>query len=355
MKALFPLHGLTALPLKMNRKVLFFAAALSLTGCRENVSIRQSPIPSEPVTVKVQSVKMGSAKGITAYVGTVSAEKSATLTSPVPGTLESLQVREGTSVKKGQVLGKISSQAVESSYKAASSRLSQAEDGLRRVQTVYDSGALAEVEYIKIKTQVEEARAAEAAARDARDRCNLKAPFSGVVEHVWPSEGMELSLAQPILSIVDLGSLEAHFSVPENEYHMYAEGTSATVEIPAIGKTLGGRLKAKSLTASALSRSYDCTVSIPAGTEIMPGMVCKVRLSREGGEKAVVPASAVMTDTRGRYVWTATGGTVDKKYVTLGGFSGDGIVISDGLQEGDLVIVEGARKVSTGMKVKTIE
>ena len=47
-------------------------------------------------------------------------------------------------------------------------------------------------------------------------------------------------------------------------------------------------------------------------------------------------------------------GTVEKKHIVAGGYSGRGIIVSEGLSENDLIIIEGARKVSTGMKVKTV-
>ncbi len=339
---------------KMNSRILLALIALiALTaGCKGRVvSLRQAPSPSKPVTVKVKEVHIGDISGNTVYVGSLAASRTATLTAPAPGTLDKLSVREGSKVAKGQSLGKIRSESVESAYKAASSRLAQAEDGLKRAKKVYESGALAEVEYIGIQTKVDEARAAEAAARDARERCSLKTPLSGIVDKVWCVEGEDVSISKPILSIVDLGSIEARFSLPENEYHLYNDGTRASIEIPALQKTLDGRLESKGLVASVLSRSYDCRVSIPKAEGLMPGMVCKVRLKAEDASGTVIPASAVMTDTRGRFVWTATGGVVDKKYITPEGFSGDGIVVSEGLDEGDLVIVSGASKVSTGMKV----
>ena len=322
---------------KMNSRILLALIALTAltAGCKGRVvSLRQAPSPSKPVTVKVKEVHIGDISGNTVYVGSLAASRTATLTAPAPGTLD-----------------KIRSESVESAYKAASSRLAQAEDGLKRAKKVYESGALAEVEYIGIQTKVDEARAAEAAARDAREHCSLKTPLSGIVDKVWCVEGEDVSISKPILSIVDLGSIEARFSLPENEYHLYNDGTRASIEIPALQKTLDGRLESKGLVASVLSRSYDCRVSIPKAEGLMPGMVCKVRLKAEDASGTVIPASAVMTDTRGRFVWTATGGVVDKKYITPEGFSGDGIVVSEGLDEGDLVIVSGASKVSTGMKV----
>ena len=88
---------------------------------------------------------------------------------------------------------------------------------------------------------------------------------------------------------------------------------------------------------------------------LMPGMVCKVYDRTQEGSSIVIPASVVRTDGTGRYVWTVTPeNTVEKRYITAGGFSGKGIVVDSGLEEGDRVITEGTQKVSGGMKVKVI-
>ena len=47
-------------------------------------------------------------------------------------------------------------------------------------------------------------------------------------------------------------------------------------------------------------------------------------------------------------------GRVCRQDVKTGGFAGKGVLISEGLQEGDLVIVRGYQKVSSGMEVQTV-
>ena len=89
---------------------------------------------------------------------------------------------------------------------------------------------------------------------------------------------------------------------------------------------------------------------------LMPGMVVKVRIDSGLGPEVVVPASVVRTDVDGRYVWTVSeDNVVCKTYVVPGGFSGRGIVISEGLSAGDRVITDGVQKVCTGLKVRTVE
>ena len=69
----------------------------------------------------------------------------------------------------------------------------------------------------------------------------------------------------------------------------------------------------------------------------------------------VRPASAVRTHRDGSYVCAVRDGKVRKAYVTIGGFSGEGVIVESGLAAGDKVIVEGGQKVSGGMSVKEME
>ena len=311
-----------------------------------------------PVTVKVMVA--GSATGTgetTGFVGTVSSSRTTMLTSPASGTLTRLSVKEGDRVTKGQVVAVVRSETVESAYKLSKASLDQAEDGWERVQVVHESGAITEVDYIKVKTQLEQARASEKAARAALERCNLKVPFDGVAETVWPVQGVELTIGQSIMRIVDLKALEVHFSLPENEFGSCKEGDKVSVTVPSLGMTLDGTIRNKGVTASPLSRSYDCTVGLSYRPEgLMPGMVCKVRMgSKSASSSIVIPSSAVMTDMEGRYVWAVKDGLVQKEHISVAGYAKDGIIVSEGLQEGDMVIIEGRRKVSTGMRVNTVQ
>ena len=88
----------------------------------------------------------------------------------------------------------------------------------------------------------------------------------------------------------------------------------------------------------------------------MPGMVSRVYMSKNSSASITVPSSSIRTDMTGRYVWIVNDeDRVCKVYVTVDGFSGDGVIVSSGLEQGDRLIVDGISKVSTGMKVNVIE
>ena len=85
-------------------------------------------------------------------------------------------------------------------------------------------------------------------------------------------------------------------------------------------------------------------------------MVCKVRLSEVSDALRIsIPASSIEMDSNGKFVWVVKDGVVGRTYVTVDGYQEQGVVISSGLEPGDKVMVKGAAKVSTGMKVKSVE
>ena len=343
----------------MNKNTAIILAMALAVSCGGHESIlHRKPAADSAVPVHMVTAQLVSAEGSAGFVGTVESTHTAVLRSPATGTLTSINVMEGRPVKSGQVLAVIESEPLQSAYRAAKASLDQAEDAFKRVEVVHGSGAVTEVQYQEVLAKLEQARAAESAARSALEKCTMKAPFDAVVEKIGPSAGMDLVPGEAVMHLTDIKALQVRVAIPETELPAYKEGDAARISIPALEAETSGTLAAKGVSASPLSRSYECSVrlkSIPKG--LMPGMVCKVTLGKDIGKKAIVlPSSAIMTDMNGRYVWTVKAdNTVERKYITVDGYAGGGVCVADGLAEGDRVITEGRSKVSTGMKVKAVE
>ena len=348
--------------------LLFFFVSMLLTSCKHGneqaVSKLEGRISqviatrrnarTEPVQVDVTMVRRAEGGKQVGYVGRVEPARSTLVSMPHGGTLVALRVREGQRVNQGDILAEVKSEPLQAAYDMAVSTRRQAEDGFARVQKVYDSGSITEQKYIEVQTQLEKARSSEQAARSALDECTVRAPFTATVSEVMGHQGTQVTALSPLVRLVDVGRMEITFAVPEGELASLRVGDSAMVVVPAIKKEFPAVLKVKGVVGSALSHSYDCTLGgLPEVDGLMPGMVCKVSLvtgNRDAG--VLVPASAVMNDREGRYVWTADSmGVVEKHRVTVDGFSGHDVVVTEGLMEGDRVIVHGSQKVSSGMKV----
>ncbi len=334
--------------------MLFVAATLSVTGCANRNRVETAP---RVVNVRTQTVTVSEDAAVKLYVGTVRPSKSTVLNCKYPGTLVSLEVSQGQQVGKGDVVAVVESQSVKSALDMANASLEQARDGYDRLKAVYESGTVPEVKMVEIQTQLSQAEASAKIAQQAYDDCTVKAPYSGVVSEVYVDEGVDLAIAEPIVRIVDAAALEITIPIPENEIGNLAVGDKARVTVSALNdNVVECKITKKGISASPLSHSYECTLKPLGKTDgLMPGMVCKVNLSASGEGGIVIPASAVKTGAEGRYVWIVRGGVAERADITVDGFSGDGVVVTSGLSEGDRLITSGAQKVSSGMKVNEVE
>ncbi|MGN0202750.1 MAG: efflux RND transporter periplasmic adaptor subunit [Candidatus Cryptobacteroides sp.] len=337
-----------------------FLCAAACISCDKAEDIKnklRKEYTPEPVCVSVMDVAATHDVSLRTYVGRIEPSKNVVLTAPFPAKVVSVNVRKGRLAKEGEIIAVLKSESVESAYRMSLATLEQARDGYDRMMQVYAEGGVTEVQKMEITTKLRQAEASFAAAEDAVAKCTVRAPYSGIVEDIFIEEGVELGLSAPVARIMNVSSVEIHFPVPENEIKGISVGDTADVTVPAADISLEAKVLTKGVDASPLSHAYDCILLPREGCpDILPGMVCKVRLRSDNGSRIIIPMRSVMTDSNGRYVWCADqDGTIVKKYVTCGGFADNGIIISDGLAEGDRLVVDGHRKVSTGMKVKVKE
>lgn len=329
--------------------LLLGAAAMVLAaGCSQRVR----PVHTDPVRVTVMEVAAKPWSSSTTYVGRIEAAGTTLVGSTVNGRITSFKAEDGKAVREGDILVRIDAQGLTQAHKATQAALRQAQDGCARLERLKGTGAVPEIKFVEAQAQLQQAQAAEAAARKALDGAIVRAPFDGVVGKTFARTGVEVTIAEPLFQIHDVEGLDVKFPVPENEISSIELGQTLEVEVPATGSRFPAAISAKGIVASTLSHTYDCTARV-SRRDVLPGMVCKVRVHREGATEIVVPASAVRTDTDGRYVWTVEDGTVFKVPVKVGGYCDTGIVIATGLSPGDLVVTEGARKISSGMVVIT--
>ncbi|MDE6803764.1 MAG: efflux RND transporter periplasmic adaptor subunit, partial [Muribaculaceae bacterium] len=84
--------------------------------------------------------------------------------------------------------------------------------------------------------------------------------------------------------------------------------------------------------------------------------LCNVSMkTAEEKDALVVPVDAVLLDHNNQsFVWIIRNGKAEKRVITLGEYIADGVVVSNGLSDGDEIIISGQQKVSNGMSVTSI-
>ena len=343
----------------MKTKHILWLIPLLLTACHDDPQQLKEKLlggPAEERVIPVGVLRIDTVGGIVrnTYPGYLEEGQSVEMAFKYGGTLQTLNVTEGSVVRKGQVLARVSSPQMESTQRSAQAAFEQAQDAYNRLKKVYDNGSLPEIRWREMVADLEKAQSALDLANAMLADNVLKAPFDGTIVSLNAEVGENIAPMRPVLRLINTKGMTVKISVPENEIAKVQLGDTAEIVIPALGdKIFFGKIIEKSMTASLLTHSYPVKVLIDQPDEAFaPGMIGKVVLKADINKGIIVPANAVLINQEGKFVWVVEDSRATRRQITISGYSGNGVIVSEGLTMGDMVIVEGYQKVSEGMKVE---
>ena len=350
---------------KKNFIALMIMGSFLFSACGE----RKEP-QRDPIKVKTMMLSSSITDDSQNYSGTIEEMNGTALSMVGGGTLKQLNISEGQMVSKGQLIATVDGYSQSSAVTAsqaqtqqAKNALSQVQDYYKRMKLIHDNGSLPEVRWIEAKTQlkqaesvVQAAKAGENISRKTLTDTHLYAPFSGYISAKMAEVGQNIGPGMPVAILVKIDQVKVKVSVPEDEIAKIQKGQQVWLRVAsANGKVFMGQITEKGVLANPISRSYEVKAMIEnPNHELLPGMVCQVRIRGEhASQSIVVPANIVqLTPDNKTFVWTVKGNKAQKKYITLGENMTDGVKVESGLSLGDKVIIEGQQKISTGMTIK---
>lgn len=340
----------------MNSKLLLgvgISLAL-LSSCKHKEKDEAvSPIRVETLSVSETTVNEGRS-----YSGVLEESSGTTLSFKIPGTISQLNVTEGQRVSKGQLIASLDGSSLRSNYDIAKSTLATAQDTYNRMKVLHDAKALPEMKWVEVVNSLSAAKSACQIAQNALNDTHIYAPFSGVISQKFADVGSTAAPAVPVVKLVEISPMKVSISVAENEIGDFYKGALAEITVESLNnRTFEGTLVEKGVAADPLSRTYNVKFRCdnPDGS-LLPGMLCSVvRKGAEGKKGIVIPVASVLLDNgNDSFVWIVKNGKAEKRIITLGAYTPDGVIVESGLNPGEEVIVSGQQKVSNGMSVESI-
>ncbi len=342
---------------KINLLISLAIVALVIHGCQNKDQKGAESI----VGVKVQSVKEAQDTVHNYYVGVVEESIAIPLSFLTSGTIELVLADEGTHVKKGQLLASLNSENYRNALQLAAAKEKQAKDAYDRLSEVYKNGSLPEVKMVEMETGLEQANAAARIATKNLVDCKLYSPSNGIVGKRSIEPGMNVIPGITVLTIVKIDKVFIRVSIPENEIVSTNVGQQAMIRVPALqDKIFLGLVEQKGVMANPLSHTYDIKIAIQNPEEILrPGMVCNVIITGDPQIKGIpIPQQSVQVDEEGeKYVFTVDSAKNRALRINIEArelSSNGNVIVSKGLHEGDLVVMEGYQKLNINTPVQII-
>lgn len=329
-----------------------------------------------PVPVKTVPAERGELDVRLRAIGTVTPLASVTVRSRVDGELIRLAFNEGDRVRKGALLAEIDPAPYRVGLAQAEGQLQQnqaqlknAETELARYRLLFEQDSIARQQVEAQEALVNQLRGTlksnQAQVDDARLKLGwtrIEAPIEGRVGLRRVDAGNLISSgdSEGIVSIVQTRPIAVMFTVPERDLATVREemARGRSLEVEAWDRD------DRKPIASGVLRTFDNQIDTATGTvrlkaefanaddALFPNQFVNVRLAVRSIQDAVtIPADSVQFGSRGSYVYVINGGKANIRPVALGASDGVKVVVEDGLEGGEQVVLEGLDRLREGSNV----
>ncbi|MBF9236645.1 efflux RND transporter periplasmic adaptor subunit [Hymenobacter sp. BT683] len=289
-----------------------------------------------------------------AATGSVLAEESVVIKSELSGKITSLNIKEGQSVSKGQLLFSINADEAQAAIQKQQYNIKLFRDQERRQRTLLDKEYISAQEYETSNNQLLTAQADLQALRATLDKAYVRAPFSGVLGLTTATVGTYVSPGAEITTLSRVRPVKIDFAVPGRFAANVRVGDVVSVLDETTNKKYDAKVYAIDPQIDPVSRTQPVRARFAnTGNELRPGAFVRVNLKLGESETALqVPTEAVIPEASGYSVYTVKNNKMVPKKVKIGIRSDKVIQITDGLVVGDSVIRTGILQVKPGDAVR---
>lgn len=366
----------------MKRAVAIAALAALVTGCGEQKpsTTPTTPPARDPLAVQtppglLERLTLGrvaeaEVRSIIQVAGRVEADETrvARVGSPVTGRIVELEVLEGQTVKRGQVLATLTStelSAAQLAYLKARSQQVLAESSAARARQLYQADVIGQAELQRRESELLQANAELSGARDQLKVLGMPAlaierlgstrqvdssaqvvsSIAGTVLDRTVTAGQVVQPADKVYVVADLSSVWLVADVPEQSAGHLAVGKRVRAEIPALpGRPIEGALSFVSATVNPDTRTVRVRMDVPNPSgEYKPAMLATMLLEGPPALRVVVPSAAIVREDNRDHVFVQTApDAFVLRRVSLGGEQAGGRVVNEGLRVGEPIVVDGA-------------
>ena len=300
------------------------------------------------------------------FQGTLETDKNIVMYPEIPGLLKSINVVEGQSVKKGDVLAVISDSGLVDQLQQLEIQLALAKTTYERQNRLWEQKIGSEMQFLQAKTQYLSLEKSIAQMKDQVAKTTIKAPFDGIVDHLLADVGSSLAPGMtPVVRVINLDEMKVSAEIPEIHLTNIKKAAKVAVNIPVLNKTLPAQINAVGNFINPNNRSFRVEIGLENSSgDLKPNMTVLLNINDYQNEAAIlVPSKNILEDQAGaKYVYTleAVPGQEDmykaiKTFVKTGKNSDNKTEILEGLSAGDLLVEDGIRLVKDQQLVKIIQ
>lgn len=273
------------------------------------------------------------------------------------GDVVSCNLKTGQVVKKGQSVITILSRRQKAQLDYSKVQLEEAQLAYDATSKLYEKGSVSKAEYLNAKSQHSAAMGQLMANRIAYNDCFVKFPFSGIInsydETILP--GSIVQPGTPICEIIDLSKIKVTLYFGEKRVVKMSVGDTASIAIPVLNKTYGGKISAIAPAASERTGAFavEVTFSNDEAKQVKAGMRAEVEIISKETTIGYKVAKRFLRTYKGKKgLYLARDDKAHFSPVTYESNGSEYVIISEGLTASDKIITSGFSRLKNETPVK---
>jgi len=291
--------------------------------------------------------------------GNVNTKENLIIYPQFAGILNTVNVIAGQKVSKGQVLGTIDDGGLSQQLGQLENQLALAKTTFERQKRLWDQKIGSEIQYLQAQTNMVSQQKAVSQMKAQMAKTRIIAPFNGVIDELIAERGQVVGPGQGLMRIINLNNMFVSTTVPESYIGKLKVGTEVSVYLASLGKSFKGKIRQVGNNINPNNRSFGIEVSVPNTDNLLrPNQVAKLKITDYTSVKAVVvPSNVIQEDADGnQFVFEISSvkdktGIAKKVMVKVGKTSDNFTEILSGLEPKTMVVGDGVKTVSEGMKL----
>jgi len=339
---------------------------LLLSGCKKKETKTEAV---RMINVLVHPAEKRSLRPFIEAIGTLDANQEVTISAEVDGIIRDVKADEGSIVPKGGLLALIDDTDLVLEQKRAQAAVKQCEATLANTQLEYNRKEALVKEELVPKQQFEDvstrlaladaeldrARAALSLAVTKLAKTKTYAPLACVVKEKKVSVGDYVKVGTPLFVVIQPNPIKLHFAVPERDVGYLRANQDVTFRMDAFpGKEFKGTVNIIFPNLEEKTRTLKVEALVPNAEGVLkPGLFAKVVLyTGASRDTIVVPITSLLYEADKVRVFVVNGAEAHEKPVKLGNKYGELAEVTEGLTEGEQVVVAGQQNLADGAKVR---
>lgn len=306
--------------------------------------------------VSVKAANMAVNSRTISYTATIEPMKKNNISSAAQMRIDEVFVEVGDNVRKGQILAELDkSQLIQQEI-----QLENLATDLLRTKELYEAGGVSKQQLDQQETSY---NVAKKALQYLKDNATLTSPINGIVTARYYDAGDMFSLtpgtsgAAAIYTVMQIDAVKVRVNISERYLPVIKNGMEIDITTESYpNEVFKGKVSLIFPLVDAATHTFTVEVSIPnKELKLRPGMFATASVILSEDEMLITEGAAVQkqSGSNEKYVFVVENGIAKRTTVTLGNTYGMDIEIVSGLNKGDLVVTQGAGRLSSGDKVKT--